>query len=58
MVYGTNSDYARTSMESETSIGDMIAIFLIGIVFLLVMTAVVYVVNFIFLVKFFKSWST
>ena len=38
MVYGTNSDYARTSMESETSIGDMIAIFLIGIVYLLVMT--------------------
>lgn len=58
MVYGTSSDYARTSMESETSIGDMIAIFLIGIVFLLVMTVVVYVVNSIFLVKFFKSWST
>ena len=38
MDYGTNADYARTSIESATSIEDMIAIFLIGIVYLLVMT--------------------
>ena len=38
MDYGTNADYARTSIESGTSIEDMIAIFLIGIVYLLVMT--------------------
>ena len=29
MDYGTNADYARTSIESGTSIEDMIAIFLI-----------------------------
>lgn len=55
MDYGTNADYARTSMESGTSIEDMIAIFLIGIVFLLVMTVVIYVVNSISLGKVFKK---
>ena len=55
MDYGTNADYARTSMESGTSIRDMVAIFLIGIVFLLVMTVVVYVVNSIFLGKVLKK---
>lgn len=38
MDYGTNADYARTGIESGTSIEDMIAIFLIGTVYLLVMT--------------------
>ena len=55
MDYGINADYARTSVESGTSTGDMIAIVMIGIVFLLVMTAVIYIVNSIFLGKVFKK---
>ena len=55
MDYGINADYARTSVESGISTGDIIAIFIIGIVFSLVMTVVIYVVNSIFLGKVFKK---
>lgn len=55
MDYGINADYARTSVGSGISAGDIIATFIIGIVFLLVITVVIYVVNSIFLGKVFKK---